>query len=59
MKQDFNNKVYVFNTLINQGYFTRKELELAIELLANDLETLNRCIWVRYMKNNLKELLND
>jgi hypothetical protein len=50
------NKIELYNILIKEGYFTRKELELICEMMAYDLETLNKAIYTRYGANNYNQL---
>jgi len=53
-----NHKAYMelYKELIERGNFTRKELELACDLMGRNIETLNACMWSRYGARSIKDL---
>ena len=56
---DFNNFDDVFEFLIENGYFTFKELQLVAYINGNTISTLNNCIYARYGYHGLKQLINE
>lgn len=50
----------IFDTLINDGYFTAAELELVIGVCGGSAEgAMNAAIYWRYGLNNLDELMEE
>lgn len=50
----------LFDTLINDGYFTTEELELVIGVYGGSAEgAMNAAIYWRYGLNNLDDLLEE
>ena len=46
----------LYNQLVNGGYFTDEELQLATYIGGYDIETLNDCIYFRYGYRSLEQM---
>lgn len=55
---DFNNFDDVFEFLIENGYFTFKELQLVAYINGNTISTLNDCIYARFGVRDIEQLIN-
>ena len=53
----YNDEViYTWDSLVDAGYFTDKELELVTYINGYNIETLNDCIYARYGYRSLEQM---
>lgn len=51
--------IEIYNNLIDNGYFTEKELELITDINGYNLETLNDAIYARYGYRDYEQLTQE
>lgn len=51
--------IEIYNNLIDNGYFTEKELELITNINGFNLETLNDAIYTRYGYRDYEQLTQE
>ena len=49
----------LYNNLIDNGYFTEKELQLITDINGYNIETLNNAIYARYGYRDYKQLTEE
>lgn len=53
------DKIELLERLIDEGYFTQKELNLVICINGFSIETLNDCIYARYGYRDYEQLVKE
>jgi len=56
MKHYFTEVIYLWDTLVDRGYFTDRELELVTDINGYSVDTLNDCLYSRYGYRDLDQM---
>ena len=59
MKYYETEVIYLWDTLVDRGYFTDKELDLVTNINGYSVDTLNDCLYARYGYRSLEQMEDE
>ena len=59
MKHYETEVIYLWDTLVDRGYFTDTELDLVTSINGYSVDTLNDCLYARYGYRNLEQMEDE